>query len=187
MTDRVWRWLGSGPFLAASILACAAYAGLVLGSYAVAAAAYTPSGGGFDTSFFYTAREALDRAAAFDTAGRFAYIADRWTMDLVWPIVYGTLFASAAAFALRRLEPISIRVSRAVRMTVLAGPALDYAENIAATVLVASVPGRPLGWAVAASVFTLAKWTVIALTGAAVLGLYAMFAARGLGRLRRKR
>lgn len=181
MSEKIWKILGTGWFLAAAVALFAAFLPLVLVPYAQKAAAYTPEGGGFDTSFFYGPRQALDRAAAFDEAGRFAYIADRWTLDLAWPLVYGALFASAAAFALRRAESSPGAFALALRTLVLAGPLLDYGENIAATVLVASVPSRPFGWALAASVLTPAKWIAIAAAGAGILGLYLAFAVRILG------
>lgn len=181
MSERFWGILGSGWFLAGAASLFAAFLPLVLVPYAEKAAAYTPEGGGFDTSFIYGSRQALDRAAAFDEAGRFAYIADRWTMDLAWPLVYGALFASAAAFALRRAGSSPGAYARALRFLVLAGPALDYGENIAATVLVASVPARPLGWALAASALTPAKWIAISAAGAGILGLYIVIAVRILG------
>ena len=178
MSGRFWRVLGSGWFPAAAMAVFAAFMPLVLVPYAERAAAYTPEGGGFDTTFFYSPGQALDRAAAFDVPGRFAYIADRWTLDLVWPLVYGAFLASASAFALRRLGE-GDGFAAAFRILVLLGPVLDYGENIAATVLVASVPARPLGWAWAASVLTPAKWIAIAAAGAGVLGLYAALAIRG--------
>ncbi len=181
MSERFWRILGSGWFLAGAAALFAGFLPLVLVPYADAAAAYTPEGGGFDTTFFYTPGEALNRAAAFDEAGRFAYIADRWTMDLFWPLVYGALFASAAAFALRRAAASPGAFARVLRGLVLAGPLLDYAENVAATVLVASVPARPIGWALAASVLTPAKWIAISAAGVGIVGLYAAFAVRALG------
>lgn len=186
MSERFWRILGSAWFLAASAALFAAFLPLVLVPYAERAAAYTPEAGGFDTAFIYGPRQALDRAAAFDEEGRFAYIADRWTADLAWPLVYGALFASAAAFAqrrafaLRRAESSPGAFALALRALVLAGPLLDYGENIAATVLVASVPARPLGWALAASVLTPAKWIAISAAGAGILGLYLALAVRAL-------
>lgn len=180
MSERFWRILGSAWFLAAAAALFAAFMPLVLVPYARKAADYTPAGGGFDTSLFYGPRQALDRAAAFDAPGRFSYISDRWTMDLAWPLVYGALFASAAAFALRRADSSPGAFALALRALVLAGPLLDYGENIAATVLVASVPARPLGWALAASALTPAKWIAIAAAGAGILGLYLALAVRTL-------
>jgi len=180
MSERLWKTLGSGWFLAGAAAVFAAFLPLVLVPYAEKAAGYTPKDGGFDTSFFYSPQQALDRAAAFDPAGRLAYIADRWTMDLAWPLVYGALFASAAAFALRRADPSPGAFALSLRALVLAGPVLDFGENIAATVLVASVPSEPFGWALAASVLTPAKWMTIGAAGAGILGLYMTFAVRTL-------
>ncbi len=177
MSERFWRILGSGWFLGAAAATFTVFMPLVLIPYAEKAAAYTPACGGFDTTFFYTPGQALDRAAAFDAPGRFAYIADRWTMDLVWPLVYGAFLASAAAFALRRLGAVG-GFAAWFRALLLSGPLLDYGENIAATVLVASVPTRPLGWAWAASALTPAKWISIGAAGAGILGLYVALAAR---------
>lgn len=186
MSERLWKILGSGWFLAGAAAVFAAFLPLVLVPYAEKAAGYTPKDGGFDTSFFYSPRQALDRAAAFEPAGRLAYIADRWTMDLAWPLVYGALLASAAAFAQRRAfalqreDPSPGAFALSLRALVLAGPVLDFGENIAATVLVASVPSEPFGWALAASVLTPAKWMTIGAAGAGILGLYTAFAVRTL-------
>ena len=76
------------------------------------------------------------------------------TFDLAWPPVYGLFALSAWAFALERL-----------------GPGFDFAENIAATLIMASLPARPLAWRIAASVATPLKWAfvIVGIGGAVIL------------------
>ncbi len=155
--------------LAVAAALFAVFVAIVLPAESAKAAAYTPSGAAFDLSFFYSPAQALDRAASYSIEGRLAYIAARWGFDLAWPAVYGFFGITAWAFALARLPslldggaPARARRRRCALLAIpLLGPAFDYAENIAATMLMASVPGRPLGWAVAASAATPLKWLFV--------------------------
>jgi hypothetical protein len=163
------RLAGKPAALAVAAALFALFVAIVLPAESEKAAAHTPPGASFDLSFFYTPAQALDRAASYSTEGRFAYIAARWGFDLAWPAVYGFFGIAAWAFALARLPSLleggsparSRRRRRALLVIPALGPVFDYAENIAATMLMASVPGRPLGWAVAASVATPLKWLFV--------------------------
>lgn len=181
---RIARILAEPACLAVFAFLFVYFVVVILPREASKASAYTPEGAAFDTSFFYTPAQALERAAAYSTEERFAYISARWSFDLAWPAVYGLFSLSAWAFSLRRLGTAEAR--HCVLAVPALGPVFDYAENIAATMLLASLPGHPLGWAVAASVSTLLKWLfVVAGIGGALLlptavGLRATFRiARG--------
>jgi hypothetical protein len=166
----VRRAVFSNPwFLAATAILFALFIALVLPGQSALAARSTPEGASFDTSFFYTPAAAFDKAAAYSVEGRFAYIAARWSFDLAWPLVYGLFAFSAWAFALERLGPRAA-ARRDLALFVLLGPGFDYAENIAATMIMATSPARPLGWGIAASAATPLKWAfVIVGIGGAVL------------------
>jgi len=60
---------------------------------------------------------------------------------------------------------------RGLACIVLLGPGFDFAENIAATLIMASLPARPLAWRIAASVATPLKWAfvIVGIGGAVIL------------------
>lgn len=142
----------------------------VLPGQSEAAGAYTPEGAAFDTSFFYTPREAVSKVSRYSVENRLAYIAARWTFDLAWPVAYGLFAFCGWAYALDRF-----RVPRRWRTfgaaITLLGPCFDYAENIAVTVLMAAPPGDAEFVAVAASSATLLKWIFVVpgIAGAMIL------------------
>ena len=164
----------------------AAFVALVLPGKAADAAAYTPAGANFDTSFFYSPAQAIERAAAYSAAGRGAYIYDRWTFDLAWPAAYGFFMLSSWAFGLRLLAGARAKAPnyRALALPAL-GVAFDLAENTAVTALMVgtgmaagSVPPIWLA-AAAASVATAMKWLFV---GTGLLGALVLPAA-GAARL----
>lgn len=164
------RFLASPAVFALSALVFGLFMAFVLPAAAREAAAYTPEGAGFDTSFLYTPAQAAAKAGAYTTEGRLAYIAARWSFDLAYPLVYGLFMLAAWSFSLERLtrgSPLGRRLS----LLPLLAPAFDYVENVAATVVVASYPAVPAGWAVAASVGTALKWAFVGLglAGALIL------------------
>jgi hypothetical protein len=168
------RFLASPWLFAASIVIFALFMALVLPGQSAKVAQGTPEGASFDTSLFHTPAQALDRAAAHTPEARFAYIAARWSFDLAFPLVYGLFALAGWAFGIARLGP---RLSARPRLALVAllGPAFDFVENIAATVLMASVPARPLGWGIAASIATPLKWVfvVLGIGGAVALPIVA--------------
>lgn len=184
---------GLGPTLARpaafglALAVFAAFVALILPGKAADAALYTPPGAGFDTSFFYTPAEALERAAAYSAEGRAAYIYDRWTFDLAWPAAYGFFMLSSWAFGLRLLAGAR---GKAAAYPALALPALsvlfDLAENTAVTALMigtgAAEGGSAPGWlpaaAAAASAATALKWLFV---GAGLLGALVLPAVGAAG------
>lgn len=176
----------SSPWLfAASAILFLLFMALVLPGQSVEAARTSPEGASFDLSLFYTPAEALDRAAAHSIEGRFAYIADRWSFDLAFPLVYGLFACAGWAFALERLGERAAAQRRRLVLVAALGPFFDFTENIAATVLMASVPDRPLGWAIAASIATPLKWVFVAIGIGGAVALPVAAAVRALARHRR--
>ncbi len=170
-----WSAFLASPWLfAASIAIFALFMAFVLPGQAAKAAEGTPDGASFDTSFFYTPAQAFDRAAAHTPEARFAYVAARWSFDLAFPLVYGLFALAGWAFGLARLGPW-LQARPRLALVALLGPAFDFAENIAATVIMASVPARPLGWGIAASIATPVKWlfVVVGIGGAVALPIAA--------------
>lgn len=177
---RLGRALAKPAAFGLALAVFAAFVAFVLPGKAADAASYTPPGAGFDTSFFYTPAEALERAAAYSAEGRAAYVYDRWTFDLAWPAAYGFIMLSSWAFGLR-LSAGAKGVAPAYRALALPalGVILDLAENTAVTALmlgtgIAAAGGSP-GWltavGAAASAATALKWVFVGtgLLGALVL------------------
>jgi hypothetical protein len=160
--------------LAAAVVIFALFMAIVLPGQSARAAATSSGIPSFDTSLFYTPAQAFERAAAHPPEARFAYIAARWSFDLAFPLVYGLFSLAGWAFGLARL---GFRFSARPRLAMIAllGPAFDFAENIAATVIMAAVPARPIGWGIAASIATPLKWlfVVVGIGGAVALPIAA--------------
>jgi hypothetical protein len=170
MTDERRCILTSPWLFGAAAILLALFIALVLPGQSAEASRFTPEGASFDTSLFYTPRQAFERAAAYSAEGRFAYIAARWSFDLAWPLVYGLFALTGCAFGLLRLGTGAADRWK-LSFLVLLGPALDFVENIAATVIMASVPAEPLGWGIAASAATPLKWLFVSvgMAGAVLL------------------
>jgi hypothetical protein len=143
------RILASPWLFAAALVIFVLFMALVLPGQSAKPAEGTPEGASFDTSLFYTPAQAFDRAAAHTPEARFAYIAARWSFDLAFPLVYGLFALAGWAFGLARLGP-RLSARPCLALVAVLGPAFDFTENIAATVIMASVPARPLGWGRAA-------------------------------------
>jgi hypothetical protein len=176
--------VAASPWLfGASAILLALFIALVLPGQSAGASRFTPEGASFDTSFFYTPEQAFAKAAAYSAEGRFEYIRARWSFDLAWPLVYGLFAFTGCAFGLRRLGAGPADRWR-LSFLALLGPALDFVENIAATVIMASVPAQPLGWGIAASAATPLKWLFVSvgMAGAVILPVAAaiLSARRGL-------
>lgn len=178
MGARSWKLLSSPLVLAVSALMFFYFLFAVLPAEALRAARYTPPGAAFDTSFAYSAKEAIERAAAYSTEGRFQYIAARWSFDLLWPAVYGLFAFSAWSLSLGRLAKNP--GYRRLAYLALLGPAFDYGENIAVTGLMAVPAESAFGWALAASIATPLKWIFVALGLGGGGGLLLATAIRGL-------
>lgn len=182
MRKHAFAFLASPWLFAASIVVFALFMALVLPGQAAKAADTSAGVPSFDTSLFYAPAQAFDRAAAVPPEGRFAYIAARWSFDLAFPLVYGLFAVAGCSFGLARLGPWASARPR-IALLALLGPAFDFAENIAATVIMASVPARPLGWGIAASAATPLKWLFVVL---GIGGAVALPVAAGIGALVRR-
>jgi hypothetical protein len=167
---RIFSFLARPWVFAASVLVLAVFMATILPVKAEDAAGYTPEGASFDTSLFYTPSQAVEKVALYSPGGRAAYVYDRWTFDLAWPVVYGFFLLSGWVFGLSRLVPAG-RKDRA-RAAWLLVPTLavffDLVENTAVTVLMLAYPATPMAVAVAASAGTVIKWVlvVVGMTGA---------------------
>ncbi len=165
-----------------------AFMALGMPTWLAGADGYTPPGGAFDTSPYYTPAQAVERAMAYTDEGAAAYVRDRWTWDLAFPAVYGAFMLSAWAFALSALA--GARGPRFGFLWIpLLGVCFDLCENASVTALMALVhggctaPAAALALAsTAASVFTALKWLFVGTGFAGSLALPLAAGVRALAR-----
>lgn len=118
-----------------------------------------------DTRQWYTPEQAADLFGALDRLNPRARAVYAWTevsIDLIFPVAYGLLFALTL-----------LRVfgdGRPYYLLPLAAAATDVFENISIALLASTYDGAPTAWARVAAVFTLLKSGLLLATLAAAVG-----------------
>lgn len=146
----------------------------VLPNQASQSEAYTREAGSPDQSFFYSPEDLVRMAESYGPEGRQAYIRARFTFDLIWPLVYLIFLATGLGWLCGKLIEPSNRWRGLVLLPFL-GCLFDYLENIAAVLVMGRYPDSAPVAAFAAPIFTLLKWSMIALSFSALLGLLIWF------------
>ncbi len=121
----------------------------------------------FDTRLWYTAEEFYRDLALYTPAQRTGAITGHLTLDLLYPLVYGTFFnlAIIGLYHHRLAPPWRQRLLLLPWSAVLA----DGLENLSLSLLFRLYPTRLPGLVTAAATFTAAKWTLIGLTSLVML------------------
>ena len=89
-----------------------------------------------DTNFSFDPSAIYRIVEAYGESGRAYYIWQRWTFDLIWPLVYGLPLFST----LNRFIPNHIKLRNLIIFLPLIATLLDYLENITFTMLVSLFP-----------------------------------------------
>lgn len=115
-----------------------------------------------DTSFFYNARQLYEIAESFGEAGRRFYILQRWTFDVIWPVVYFSFI-----FSLSSLLYTSIGLSHMNRWLlsfIWLAIGFDFLENTMVSIVMARFPSPT--WIIAdlAGTATSFKWIALSLS-----------------------
>jgi hypothetical protein len=113
-----------------------------------------------DLSFFYSPADLYRMAEAYGPPGRRAYIRQRFTFDVAWPIVYTLFLTTAISWLFRRTFPTESRWQLA-NVAPVAGALLDYLENLSTSLVMARYPARTPVVDVLAPAFTFAKWVFV--------------------------
>lgn len=169
----LFAFLGRSRVFALAVALMLVFLAAVLPAMSARAAAYTPEGAYFDLAFFYTPARALEMVGQYEPQARAAYILDRWTFDLLWPLGYGFFMLSGWAFGLSRLRPGPLIAGSGLLLIPMLAVVFDLIENSAITVLMLAYPAQPFGVALAASAGTLIKWILVlsSMSGAVLLPL----------------
>lgn len=107
--------------------------------------------GVLDLSFFYTPQTAQSMLAAYGPEGIRLYIWAQWSVDFIYPIICGTLFATCLCWA-------------GARNWWFLGPLLtvaDWTENVFITILLVQYPAFSPETAWVACFFTVIKWSTV--------------------------
>lgn len=127
-----------------------------------------------DTSFFYTADQLYGIAEQYGEAGRSFYIEQRFSFDLVWPLVYGAFLMTSLAFLGQRAS--TKRRMRWFYLPIIA-VAFDYLENIMTATVMGRYPLETMILADLAGFMTSIKWITLSLSFLvflAVLGIHVL-------------
>ncbi len=161
---RLSDWLNrisTGRVAGAALTLFILFTALALPGQAENARATSGGAGSPDTSFFYTSADLCAMAQAYGEAGRLAYVQARFTFDAVFPLVYALCLATAISWlgnqAIRTVSPWQM-----LNLIPLAAMAFDYAENVAASLVMQRYPAATPVADSAAPLFTLTKWTLLA-------------------------
>jgi hypothetical protein len=111
-----------------------------------------------DTTFFYHPKELINAAEDYGSDGRHFYIYNRWTFDLIFPLVYVGFLSTGISWYLRNRRDGLIKQLNL--LPILAG-VFDYLENSATTTVMALYPREFYPAAYLASAFTLIKWILV--------------------------
>ena len=118
-----------------------------------------------DTRQWYTPEQAADLFGALDRLDSRARALYAWTevsIDLIFPVAYGLLFAL--------LLLCLFKDGRRYYLLPIAGAAADVLENLSIALLASTYDGAPSSWTSVAAAFTLLKSGLILATLAAAVG-----------------
>lgn len=115
-----------------------------------------------DTSWFYNAKELYRIAESYGTIGRQFYIYQRWTFDLIWPLVYFSFIFSSSALLYKSIG--LSKINRWILSFIWIGIVFDFLENTMVTLVMYRYPS--LTWIIAdfAGTATSLKWIFIGLS-----------------------
>jgi hypothetical protein len=111
-----------------------------------------------DTSILYSVEDLYLIISGYSREVRLAYIYQRFTFDLIWPLVYGAFIVVTTTYLL-----IKIKVKRMNSLIYfpLAAVGFDFLENISVSILMFIYPLRINVIALMASLFTTLKWITL--------------------------
>ena len=114
-----------------------------------------------DTSWFYNSSQLYRIAESYGTIGRQFYIQQRWTFDLIWPLVYFSFIFSTSALLYQSIG-LSHHNRWILSFTWFA-ILFDYLENIMVSIVMFRYPSTTIIIADFAGTATSLKWIFLGL------------------------
>ncbi len=125
-----------------------------------------------DTSIFYTSQTLYRLADEYGEAGRDFYITQRFTFDLIWPIVYGLFLISSVGFLTYRINNPKYKQ---IFLLPLLAMLFDYLENISVSITMSRYPSLTPIISHLAGFMTLFKWLILMLAVIALIYLLSIY------------
>lgn len=122
-----------------------------------------------DTSLFYTPSRLYQIISSYTREVRLLYIYQRFTFDLVWPLVYG-LFIVITIWYL--IDKNNLKYKKEIKLIPIMAVGFDFLENILVSVLMYLYPFQSYFLAAIASAFTFLKWLTLSLSFILILALF---------------
>jgi hypothetical protein len=161
--------ISSGKLALVALVLFVLFMALVLPAQAGVSSRELPDVGSPDMSFIYSADDAYGWAGAYGPEGRAAYVQARWSFDLAWPVVYGFFLVTSISWVSHRAYRPESR-AHLLNLVPLAAVALDYSENILATVVMLRYPQQAMIAGTLMSPVTVVKWLCV---GGSFVALFA--------------
>ncbi len=114
-----------------------------------------------DTSFFYTASDLYRIAENYGEQGRTFYIRQRFTFDLIWPLVYAQFILIASVYFYKKTK--LLKASWLLYVSLVAA-GFDYLENIMTSTVMLRFPQVTPVIDDFAGISTLLKWSTLSLS-----------------------
>lgn len=151
--------IATGKNVLLLIVLFVAFSGFIMPSLEADIMALSGGVGVIDLQLFYTPNKVFSMLSAYGPQGTHLYIIAQWTVDLVFPIIAGLMFATLFLWLGQKqwwwLGPFVTLV--------------DWVENVFVTLLLVQFPdfSPPTAWA--ACVFTSLKWATIFFSNSLIL------------------
>lgn len=117
-----------------------------------------------DTSMSFDINGYYNMLEMYGAQGRKYYIVQRWTFDVLWPLVYGLFFVSLILYLSDRLH-----ASRRYFVIPLLGVVFDFIENIIASITMGIYPNRVDFLYYLLRVTSMFKWSFILISSVIII------------------
>lgn len=111
-----------------------------------------------DTSFYYSSSDLYRTAENYGEQGRAFYIRQRFTFDLIWPIVYTQFLFISSVYFYKKTK--LLKVTWLLYVSLIAA-GFDYLENIMTSTVLYRYPLMTPVISDLAGVMTLLKWSTL--------------------------
>lgn len=125
-----------------------------------------------DTSIFYTSQTLYRLADEYGELGRDFYITQRFTFDLIWPVIYGLFLLSSISFLAYRIN--NPKYKYFIYLPLLA-MLFDYLENITVSITMSRYPILTPITSHLAGFMTLFKWSILSLVVISLVYLLSIY------------
>ncbi|RMG91102.1 MAG: hypothetical protein D6706_18645 [Chloroflexi bacterium] len=147
--------LASGRVTLVAVVVFLLFVGVVLPAWTGGADVPAP-----DLMFTYSASRLYEVADALGENGRFAYIRDRFTLDVIWPVIYTFFLVTTISWLAQHGLERTSGWQRA-NLLPLAAVLFDLLENVSTALVMARYPAETAVVASLAGFFTLFKWLLV--------------------------